>query len=78
MGKFPDNYDHAARLGEAVVGQWEVVPVWVTDVRRIESMRRATATASASCTPPQAYFANVHEDLYDTNMAAVEGGEYRA
>ena len=43
--------------------------MWVTDVRRIESMRSGYCYGKRVMYTAQAYFANVHEDLYDSSMA---------
>jgi hypothetical protein len=68
MGKFPDNYDLPLGWAKPSWGKWEVVPVWVTDVRRVESMRLGYCYGKRIMYTMQASFANVHEDLYDSNM----------
>jgi hypothetical protein len=68
MGKFPDNYDMPLGWAMPSWGKWEVIPVWVTDVRRIESMRSGYCYGKRIMYTAEAYFANVHEDLYDSNM----------
>jgi len=69
MGKFPQNYDMPLGWAKPSWGQWEVIPAWVTDVRRIESMRSGYCYGKRIMYTAEAYFANVHEDLYDSNMA---------
>jgi hypothetical protein len=68
MGKFPDNYDMPLGWAKPSWGNWEVVPVWVTDVRRVESMRPGYCYGKRIMYTMQGSFANVHEDLYDSNM----------
>ena len=67
-GKFPDNYDLPLGWARPSWGRWEVIPVWVTDVRRIESMRSGYCYGKRVMYTSRDYFANVHEDLYDSNL----------
>jgi hypothetical protein len=67
-GQFPDNYDMPLGWARPSWGKWEVVPVWVTDVRRIASMRPGYCYGKRIMYTTKAYFANVHEDLYDPNL----------
>jgi hypothetical protein len=68
VGKFPDNYDMPLGWARPSWGNWQVVPVWVTDVRRIPSMQPGYCYGKRIMYTVQAYYANVHEDLYDSNM----------
>ncbi len=66
-GKFPDNYDMPLGWARPSWGQWEVVPVWVTDVHRIPSMAPGYCYGKRVMYTTQSYYANVHLDLYDAN-----------
>jgi hypothetical protein len=66
-GKFPDNYDMPLGWAKPSWGKWEVVPVWVTDVRRIPSMQAGYCYGARVMYTTKSYYANVHEDLYDAN-----------
>lgn len=67
-GKFPENYDMPLGWAMPSWGKWEVLPVWVTEVRRISSMRDGYCYGKRVMYTSKDYFANVHEDLYDANM----------
>lgn len=66
-GVFPENYYMPLGWAKPSWGKWEVVPVWVTDVRRISSMRAGYCYGARIMYTTKSYYANVHEDLYDAN-----------
>lgn len=67
-GVFPQNYDMPLGWAKPSWGKWEVVPVWVTNVQRVSSLRPGYCYGKRVMYTTQAYYANVHEDLYDANM----------
>ncbi|MGH7986832.1 MAG: DUF1329 domain-containing protein [Candidatus Binataceae bacterium] len=66
-GAFPQNYDMPLGWAKPSWGKWEVIPVWVTDVQRIPSMAKGYCYGKRIMYTSRNYYANVHEDLYDTN-----------
>ncbi len=67
-GKFPGNYDMPLGWAKPSWGKWQVMDVWVTDVHRIPSLAAGYCYGKRVMYTTKAYFANVHEDLYDSNM----------
>jgi Protein of unknown function (DUF1329) len=66
-GVYPGNYVMPLGWAKPSWGDWMVMPVWVTDVRRVPSMAAGYCYGSRMMYTTKAYFANVHEDLYDSN-----------